>query len=198
MLSFCRMDKLLPLRTKRLLLREFTAEDEPALFYLLRDERANTFLPWYPARNVADAETFLRSRFLPENNAFRAAICLQNDDSLIGYACVSPEEAHDFGYGLRSDQWGKGYATEACTAVVRELSSSRRYPFITATHDVLNPQSGRVMQKIGMTYRYSYKELWQPKNIPVVFRMYQLDFADGAETYLGYRDTFPQHWIEKL
>lgn len=140
MLSFCRMDKLLPLRTKRLLLREFTA----------------------------------------------------------GYACVSPDEAHDFGYGLRSDQWGKGYATEACTAVVRELRSSRPYPFITATHDVLNPQSGRVMQKIGMTYRYSYKELWQPKNIPVVFRMYQLDFADGAETYLGYRDTFPQHWIEKL
>lgn len=109
MLSFCRMDKLLPLRTKRLLLREFTAEDAPALFYLLRDERANTFLPWYPARNVADAETFLRSRFLPEKNAFRAAICLQNDDSLIGYACVSPDEAHDFGYGLRSDQWGKGY-----------------------------------------------------------------------------------------
>ena len=95
--------------TGRLILRKFTEEDIPALFLILSDGEANTFLPWYPARNVADAETFLRSRFLPEKNAFRAAICLQNDDSLIGYACVSPDEAHDFGYGLRSDQWGKGY-----------------------------------------------------------------------------------------
>ena len=31
------------------------------------------------------------------------------------------------------------------------------------------------MRKLGMTYRYSYEELWQPKNFPVIFRMYQLN-----------------------
>ena len=34
------------------------------------------------------------------------------------------------------------------------------------------------MKRIGMSYRYSYKELWQPKNFPVIFRMYQLNL-DG-------------------
>ena len=36
------------------------------------------------------------------------------------------------------------------------------------------------MKRIGMSYRYSYKELWQPKNFPVIFRMYQLNL-DGEQ-----------------
>ena len=47
-------------------------------------------------------------------------------------------------------------------------------PYITATHDRNNPRSGNVMQKVGMEYCYSYEEQWQPKDFPVVFRMYQL------------------------
>ena len=34
------------------------------------------------------------------------------------------------------------------------------------------------MQKLGMKYCYSYEEHWQPKNFPVVFRMYQLNFNE--------------------
>ena len=49
-------------------------------------------------------------------------------------------------------------------------------PYITATHDVNNPRSGKVMQALGMKYQYSYEELWQPKNFLVTFRMYQLNF----------------------
>ena len=62
-------------------------------------------------------------------------------------------------------------------------------PYITATHDVNNPRSGNVMQAIGMTYRYSYEELWQPKNVLVTFRMYQLNL-DGNEdrVYRKYMD----------
>ena len=36
------------------------------------------------------------------------------------------------------------------------------------------------MQAIGMKYRYSYNELWQPKNKWVTFRMYPLNL-DGQE-----------------
>ena len=60
----------------------------------------------------------------------------------------------------------------------RSLSGSNRYaetnkfPYITATHDVNNPRSGKVMQAIGMKYQYSYEEYWQPKLYLVTFRMY--------------------------
>lgn len=39
------------------------------------------------------------------------------------------------------------------------------------------------MQKVGMKYCYSYEEQWQPKNIPVIFRMYQLNF-NGNEDFV--------------
>lgn len=34
------------------------------------------------------------------------------------------------------------------------------------------------MKKLGMVYQYSYEEQWQPKDIPVLFRLYQMDL-DG-------------------
>lgn len=70
-------------------------------------------------------------------------------------------------------------------------------PFVTATHDRENPRSGRVMQKLGMVYRYSYREQWQPKDISVVFRLYQLNLdGDRARVYRGYWDRFPEHFVE--
>lgn len=36
------------------------------------------------------------------------------------------------------------------------------------------------MKRIGMEYQYSYEEQWQPKDILVTFRMYQLNL-DGQE-----------------
>ena len=46
-----------------------------------------------------------------------------------------------------------------------------------------------------MQYKYSYKELWQPKNYEVTFRMYQLNFDGIARTYMEYWDKYP-HFIE--
>ena len=70
-------------------------------------------------------------------------------------------------------------------------------PFVTATHDINNPRSGGVMQNLGMTYCYSYEEQWQPKDFPVIFRMYQLNL-DGKNhpVYDKYWNQFPHHFIE--
>ena len=55
------------------------------------------------------------------------------------------------------------------------------------------------MKKIGMTYRYSYEEQWQPKNIWVTFRMYQLTLAgQEARVYQEYWDKYPNHFIEEI
>ena len=87
-------------------------------------------------------------------------------------------------------------AAEAGRAVL-ERCRRAGYPFVTATHDVHNPHSGRVMQKLGMIYRYSYQEQWQPKDIPVTFRMYQLNF-DGNDdgVYRKYWDSSEVHFVE--
>ena len=69
-------------------------------------------------------------------------------------------------------------------------------PYITATHDVNNPRSGAVMQKLGMKYQYSYREQWQPKNFPVVFRMYQLNLDGKDRVYRAYWEQYP-HFVEE-
>ena len=70
-------------------------------------------------------------------------------------------------------------------------------PFVTATHDVRNPASGRVMRKLGMRYCYSYVEQWQPKDIPVTFRMYQLNL-DGCSdrVYTKYWEQSAVRFVE--
>ena len=53
------------------------------------------------------------------------------------------------------------------------------------------------MQAIGMRYCYSYEELWQSKNFPVIFRLYQLNL-DGQmdRVYREYWDRYPVHFVE--
>ena len=188
-----------PLQTERLVLRRFALTDLEAFFDIGRDEEVNTFLPLFPFTALEDAKEHLQEKYLKsyENpTGFRYAICLKTENVPIGYVNVADNDSYDFGYGLRKEYWHKGIVTEACRAVIHLLSLAD-IPYITATHDVNNPRSGNVMKKIGMTYRYSYEELWQPKNILVTFRMYQLNLSSpDAPVYQKYWDTHSVHFVE--
>ena len=189
------------LETERLILRRFTTQDAPALYALLSDEAVNTFLPWFPLETLKDAEHFLGEHYLSyyaKPSAYRYALCLREDNFPIGYICLSDSESHDFGYALKKEFWHRGLVTEGAKAAVERIRAAG-YPYITATHDVHNPRSGGVMKNLGMTYRYSYEEQWQPKNRPVIFRMYQLNF-DGCtdRVYREYWDTAQTRFVEDI
>jgi len=187
------------LETKRLILRKFTENDADALFEVLSDTDVNTFLPWFPLKNINEAKLFLEEHFLSYYNnssSYRYAICLKEKKGPIGYVWLSNSESCDFGYGLKKEYWHQGIATEASKAVVDRIKSVG-YSYITATHDRNNPRSGEVMKQIGMTYKYSYVEKWQPKNISVTFRMFQRNFDGNEEqTYMGYWNKYANHFVE--
>lgn len=189
------------LETDRLILRKFTEEDMEALFEILKDEEVNRFLPWYPMKDLEETRKFYEERYAAEYarpQAYAYAICLKEDDRPIGYIKVDMEEAHDFGYGLRREFWHRGIVSEAGRAVIEQVKKDG-LPYITATHDRNNPRSGNVMKACGMKYCYSYEEQWQPKDFPVVFRMYQLNF-DGNEgrVYRKYWDRYENHFVETV
>ena len=187
------------LETERLILRKFTENDLKALFDIFSDEEVNKFLPWFPLRSMREARAFLKERYediYRQAQAYKYAICLKRDNIPIGYINISMEENHDLGYGLRKEFWNRGIVTEAGKAVINRVKDDG-IPYITATHDRNNPSSGKVMVHLGMSYRYSYEELWQPKNIPVIFRMYQLNFDGNQErVYKKYWDTSAVHFVE--
>lgn len=188
------------IETERLILRRFTPEDIPALLEIHRDAEVNRFLPWFPIETIEQAEAFYRERYAPKYArpwGYDYAICLKEDNVPIGYVNIDMGEAHDLGYGLQKEYWHQGIVSEAAAAVV-ERAKKDFLPFVTATHDVNNPRSGAVMQKIGMKYRYTYEEQWMPKDIAVDFRMYQMNL-DGKNdrVYKGYWEKYEKHFVEE-
>ena len=185
------------IKTERLILRRFTEEDIVALFEILKDPAVNKFLPWFPLKTLDEAKEFYKQKYektysLP--NGYAYAVCLKEDNIPIGYINVDTSDSHDLGYGLRKEFWNKGIITEAGAALIEKVKTDG-VPYITATHDINNPASGRVMKKLGMKYRYSYEEQWQPKNFAVIFRMYQLNFSAGKNfVYEKYREKYSNHF----
>ena len=189
------------LETERLILRKFTEDDLEALFLILKDEEVNKFFFFFFMKDLEETKKFYEERYAAkyaQPQAYDYAICLKKDNYPIGYIKVDMEEHHDFGYGLRKEFWHKGIVTEAGKAVIEQVKGDG-LPYITATHDRNNPRSGMVMQACGMKYRYTYEEQWQPKDFPVFFRMYQLNFNGNEDfVYKKYWDTYENHFVEEV
>lgn len=189
------------LQTERLILRKFTENDIAALFEIYSDPEVNTYLPWFPLESMEEARVFFEERYAKTYAlpcGYRYAICLKSDDIPIGYVHVSTDDNHDLGYGLRKEFWHRGIVREAAKAVIEQVKQDGM-PYVTATHDIHNPRSGNVMKALGMQYQYSYEELWQPKNVPATFRMYQLNLDNQDErVYKEYWNKFTNHFVENL
>ena len=189
------------IKTERLILRKFTKDDIEALFNILKDEEVNTYLPWFPIKNIEETKIFYKNRYetiYKQDKGYAYAICLKEDNYPIGYINIDTNEPYDLGYGLRKEFWHKKITSEAAKALI-EQAKKDGIPYITATHDKNNIRSGKVMQKIGMKYCYSYEEQWQPKNFPVIFRMYQINLNINDDyIYQGYWNKSNNHFIEKL
>jgi RimJ/RimL family protein N-acetyltransferase len=74
------------------------------------------------------------------------------DDTPIGMIELRPNgHMADVGYVLSRSEWGKGYMTEALTAVVTMALALDGCYRVWAVCDVENGASARVMEKAGMT-----------------------------------------------
>ena len=189
------------LYTHRLILRKFTWADLNRIYLIFSDRDVNTYLPWFPLSSLEEASDFFQDRYLKaysEPESYSYAVCMKSENLPIGYINLSLDDSHDLGYGLLKEYWNQGIITEAAAALISH-ACGLGVPYITATHDKNNPASGRVMEKLGMEYKYSYQELWQPKNFNVIFRMYQINLDGNRERiYKKYWDKYKLHFIENI
>ncbi len=79
---------------------------------------------------------------------------LTQTEEFVGWFSLVPsgESCAELGFRLRSDWWGKGYATEGAAALARWALRHEGYGYITATTMAVNGASRRVMEKIGMRH----------------------------------------------
>jgi len=142
-------------RTPRLLLRPGFPEDAPALAAAIADQaiaRNLANVPW-PYR-MRDAEAFLaspRDPILPSLLVFERT---QGAPRLIGACGLGrrPSGAVEMGYWISRPYWSRGFATEACTALI-DIARTLGLASLEGSHFLDNPASARVLEKLGFEPR---------------------------------------------
>ncbi|HEU4617056.1 MAG TPA: GNAT family N-acetyltransferase, partial [Gammaproteobacteria bacterium] len=153
------LNRWVPIRTSRLLIRPFQADDEEALYELHRSEQVMLY-----AGGTKDRE---QSRRALENLIRKVAttgfgaLALEEilTGRVIGWCGIQAMrdlEGLEITYALSVDQWGQGLACEAASAMMsrafNELGLERIYGLVFPQ----NARSIRVLEKLGMVFRRSH------------------------------------------
>ena len=144
------------METSRLMLRFFDVTDAPDVQRLAgAREVADTTLSIPHPYEDGMAEQWIASH-KAEHEAGTSvvfAIVLRDGLQLIGAIGLTIDRSADkgeLGYWIGKPYWGRGFCTEAATAVLDYGFSTLGLNRIGARHFARNPASGRVMEKIGM------------------------------------------------
>lgn len=166
--------------TPRLTLRPGWPEDAFELARAIGHETVVTKLaraPW--PHGQEDARSFLSRPQATDEPSF--VIVARGDDQRLlgGIGLHRDGRAHELGYWLTPDAWGRGYATEAGHAVVAIARDGLRLPRLVARHMADDPRSGRVLAKLG----------FEPtgRTVPLACRALGRE-VDAVETELDLRD----------
>jgi RimJ/RimL family protein N-acetyltransferase len=138
-------------RTPRLLLRPGFPEDAPALAAAMSDKAVAhnlAVVPW--PYTLRDAEAFIAS---PKDPVLPSFLIFERTDAaprLIGSCGLGrrPSGAVEIGYWIARPYWRRGFATEACGALI-EVGRALGLSSLEGSHFTDNPASARVLEKLG-------------------------------------------------
>ena len=148
------------LHTERLLLRRFCETDAQAMFdnWASRSENL-TYVTWDPHLNVEQTRNSIGNwvKSYDDPDYYKWAICLkENPEQVIGDISIvkidEDDSSCEIGYVLGKKYWGHGMMTEALKAVLDFCFTQAGFQNVRARYASLNPASGRVMEKAGMSY----------------------------------------------
>lgn len=145
------------IETERLILRRHVMEDAEKMFAnWVTEEAVTKFLTWPPHKNI-DVTKGLLAEWIDsykKPDFYFWTIELKETKELVGdISVVRMDEdtmSVELGYGIGSRWWGKGITAEAGRALVKFFFEEVKVNRVCARHASENPNSGRVMQKIGM------------------------------------------------
>lgn len=144
-----------PIETPRLILRPFLETDAPSMYRnWASDSRVTRFLTW-PTHASPEVTLAVIRHWISTSACEWCIVPREFNEPMGSLGVVSVDESTgtvELGYCLSQTCWGKGYAAEALSAVISALFSNPAVRRITAKHDLENPNSGRVMQKAGMSF----------------------------------------------
>ena len=147
------------IRTERLLLREWRAEDREPFAALNADPRVMEHFPALLPRAQSDALARRSEQHFATHGFGPWAVEVPGVAPFIGFVglVVPAFEAHftpcvEIGWRLAAEHWGHGYATEAALAAAGHGFDAVGLEQLVSFTTPPNLRSRAVMQRIGMTH----------------------------------------------
>ncbi len=139
--------------TKRCFIREMTADDMDVLYEILTDEETAKYLPAKAGSKEEELEKLVS--YVSCVYSFFGygywGVFSKETGELIGRAGFKEGEYPlEAGYVIKRAEWGKGYATEVLSELVRYAKEELDYTEIVANIDERNIASLRVAEKCGV------------------------------------------------
>jgi RimJ/RimL family protein N-acetyltransferase len=163
------------LETERMILREFTADDEDRIVELDSDPEVMFWINGGRPTPRAEVRDDVLPHWMayydrPGGYGFWAAE-EKSDGRFLGWFHFRPghdrpaSDGAELGYRLRRAEWGRGYATEGSRALIRKGFEELGLDRVFAETLAINVASRRVMEKAGLRYLRTFHQDW-PDRIP--------------------------------
>jgi ribosomal-protein-alanine N-acetyltransferase len=152
------------LTTDRLVMRELSINDAPALFAMRSDDRVMRHIGRPRATSVEDAIKLIEriANDRSANEGITWGLTLNGDDALIGtigyYRLKLEHHRGEIGYMLGVDHWAKGLMGEALDAAVECGFERFRFHSIEATADPRNARSNKLLERHGFVREGLFRE----------------------------------------
>ena len=147
-----------PIRTLRLVLRNWEERDRPLFHHINSDEAVMQFFPFRRGRTESDAMMDRLGDSIAQNGFGLAAAEIRGSGATIGFVGlqqaglepVLPAGTVEIGWRLAPEHWGNGYVTEAAKAWLTFGFEELGLPEIVSFAVWNNRRSTAVMERIGL------------------------------------------------
>lgn len=141
------------LETGRLVIRNFKPSDWQMLHSMVIRYQATEMAAYDRPWPTSEEEIRNTTGWFASTNSY-LAVCLKDTGRLIGYIGITPDETHgqrvyELGYAFDANYHGRGYASEACRAVLDHAFNELQADRIIAGTASVNQPSIRLLKRLG-------------------------------------------------
>jgi RimJ/RimL family protein N-acetyltransferase len=144
---------MINLETERLRIRNFHSGDWEALHEMIVQYESSEFAAYDQAWPTSPQEIQVVVAWFASGDSY-LAVCLKDTGRFVGFVALNQEEderAFNLGYIFNFDYHGKGYATEACRAVLRHAFDHLHADRVVTGTASVNTPSCRLLERLGFT-----------------------------------------------
>lgn len=173
-----------PLETERVTLRKLHPNDRDDMYAWASDPEVAQYVTWYAHPSPKATASFIDiicERYKHAKIAPWALVHRQNN-SMIGLNGFCAWDTHHhkatLAYVLSKPYWGQGYTTETTRAIIQFGFENMALNRIDARCRIENIGSARVMEKCGLTYEGTLREVAFVKNEFIDLKLYAITKTD--------------------